>query len=234
MRFSLTYPFFHLFYKPFLRWYLARDRKTRFRGFHINVRKGVFHPRFFFSSAILCEFVGSLDLHHKTFLEIGCGSGVVSMEACRKGATVTAVDINPEAVLTTRENFAANFTGLQNVEVVVSDLFENIRARRFDFIVVNPPYYFRKPENPAALAWNCGESGEFFEKLFANLPGALTPGGQCFMMISDAAELSRIRAIAEHHNVTIVERQRRKVRWEVNFIWQLIPVEPENKFAASV
>ena len=59
------------------------------------------------------------------------------MEACRKGATVTAVDINPEAVLTTRENFAANFTGLQNVEVVVSDLFENIRARLLDLKKAN-------------------------------------------------------------------------------------------------
>src|SRR5256885_8863379 len=71
---------------------------TQAEGFQLSVFPSVFHPRYFGSSSILAQFIGSLDLRGKSFLDLGCGSGIVGMCAARAGARVTAVDINPEAV----------------------------------------------------------------------------------------------------------------------------------------
>jgi ribosomal protein L11 methyltransferase len=43
-----------------------------------------------------------------TVLDVGCGSGILSVTAALLGATVTAIDIDPDAVTYTRENAAAN------------------------------------------------------------------------------------------------------------------------------
>src|SRR5262249_15904890 len=42
------------------------------------------------------------DLTDKTFLDIGCGSGIHSLAASRLGAKVTSVDIDPASVEATR------------------------------------------------------------------------------------------------------------------------------------
>ena len=39
-----------------------------------------------------------LPLHGKIFLELGAGNGLISIYAAKKGAKVTATDINPVAV----------------------------------------------------------------------------------------------------------------------------------------
>ena len=72
-----------------------RHLKTRVQELDLEVFPGVFHPKYFGSSSILAGFVSSLPLRGKTFLEVGCGTGVVALCAARAGAEVTAVDINP-------------------------------------------------------------------------------------------------------------------------------------------
>src|SRR5262245_29793863 len=78
--------------------------RTYVEGFDLEVFPGVFHPKYFGSSTILGRFVSQLPLTGKSFLEIGCGSGIVALCAARQGATVTAVDINPDAVRCTIAN----------------------------------------------------------------------------------------------------------------------------------
>ena len=41
-------------------------------------------------------------------LEVGCGSGVVSIHCAKNGCDVTAVDVNPRAVELARRNAGAN------------------------------------------------------------------------------------------------------------------------------
>ncbi|SRR6266567_6089207 len=71
---------------------------TRVEGFTLTVFPTVFHPRYFGSSSISARFVSSLDLAGKSFLDVGCGSGLVALCAARGGAQVTAVDVNPEGL----------------------------------------------------------------------------------------------------------------------------------------
>ena len=71
-----------------------------------------------------------------SFLDVGTGSGILAICACLLGAdSVTAVDIDPDAVQTARENAASN--GLQDrIDVREGDLLKGL-DRRFDFAVAN-------------------------------------------------------------------------------------------------
>src|SRR6201990_2397923 len=87
-------------------------RTTRAAGFRLRVRPTVFNPRFFLSSEYFAKFLDGLDLSGKSVADIGTGSGILALAAARAGATnVLALDINPNAALSARENAKANGFG---------------------------------------------------------------------------------------------------------------------------
>jgi len=88
-------------------------------------------------------------------LEIGCGSGLVSLHLAKAGATVTAVDVNFEAAICAKA--AAGLNGLR-LEVIRSDLFQNVQGC-FDLIVFNPPYLRGEGADMSDLAWAGGRTG---------------------------------------------------------------------------
>jgi release factor glutamine methyltransferase len=73
----------------------------------------------------------------KNVLEIGCGSGIITLYAARKSSQVTAVDISPAAVENTKMNLAAH--GIANVIVHLSDGFQRVQGS-FDVVLSNPPW----------------------------------------------------------------------------------------------
>jgi 2-polyprenyl-3-methyl-5-hydroxy-6-metoxy-1,4-benzoquinol methylase len=83
----------------------------------------------------ILDFVGRQSLEGKSFLDIGCGSGLHSAAAALLGARVTAVDLDPISVSTTQEIFGRFCRGITaNIhEASVFDLSpENIG--RFDTV----------------------------------------------------------------------------------------------------
>lgn len=73
----------------------------------------------------------------KSFLEVGIGSGIVSLYMARLRLDVSCVDINPDAVTTTKKNFEANKNQGYFVE---SDLFAALGYKKFDIIFWNHPW----------------------------------------------------------------------------------------------
>ncbi len=68
------------------------------------------HP----STALCLEWLAAAELAGRTVHDYGCGSGVVAIAALRLGAArADAVDIDPQALLATRENALANGVGEQ-------------------------------------------------------------------------------------------------------------------------
>lgn len=115
-------------------------------------------------------------------LEMGCGSGIISMHMAKAGAIVTAVDMDERAVRATENSALMN--GLV-VRAVQSDLFTNVPGR-FDLIVFNPPYLRGTIEGQEDLCWAGGEDGVCLTSRF--LDGAekhLEPGGRVMLLISD-------------------------------------------------
>lgn len=73
-----------------------------------------------------------------SFLEVGVGSGLNTVAVAASGSTVWGVDINPNAVETTRKNLEVN--GLKGT-VVLSDIFDKVEGR-FDVIFWNHPWQY--------------------------------------------------------------------------------------------
>lgn len=61
---------------------------------------------------------------NKRVLDIGCGSGVLSVFAAQKSRSVTAVDINPAAIENTLLN--CRQLGITNVTAKVSNMFSAV------------------------------------------------------------------------------------------------------------
>ena len=100
--------------------------------------------------------IESLDITEgERVLEVGCGSGVVSIHCAKNGGIVTSVDINPSAVELASINFSKN--GLEG-NVFISDLYENVSGI-FDTIVFNLPYLPVDEEGMLEKAWSGGDDG---------------------------------------------------------------------------
>ncbi len=129
-------------------------------------------------------------------LEIGCGSGVVSIHAALEGARVTAVDINPKAVELTRTN--AKRMGAELEGVSVSDLFGNVSGR-FDRILFNLPYLpveEGEVDGMISKAWAGGPDGLGpFPRLVRECPNHLEKDGKLIVVVSslmDGEALERV------------------------------------------
>lgn len=211
-----------LFVKPFLIRYLKKERRTQIDGFEVCIKPSVFHPKFFFSSLYLYDFVNRLPLQGKSFLEIGCGSGLISLLALRKQAQVLAVDINPVAVDCTRLNFVSNFGANHSASLLCGDLFDVVPEKTYDYVVINPPYFFEDVTNADQLAWNCGKNGEYFMKLFEALKKRRAQLGQIVMILADNCDLTRIENLAGNFELSLNLIEKKKIKWETNFIYSIV------------
>ena len=74
----------------------------------------------------------------QSVLEIGTGSGLVSMYASLLTDDVTATDINFNALELAEKNFKLN--NINTIKLEFGDLFEPVKDKKFDVILFNTPY----------------------------------------------------------------------------------------------
>ena len=128
----------------------------------------------------------------ESVLEIGCGSGVVSLHCAKNGCKVMAVDINPEAVKATKENAAANNLKLKVVE---SDLFDNVGGK-FDMIIFNLPYVPVEDSGVDAKAWSGGTDGLGpLSRLLGGCHDYLNQGGRIVIVTSSLQDQTRLKKL---------------------------------------
>ncbi|KAF9134547.1 hypothetical protein BGW39_006640 [Mortierella sp. 14UC] len=89
---------------------------TPISGFQVSIHPNVYSPKYFPESKWYGQQLEQLVKPGQDFLEVGVGSGIVSMHVARAGGKARGVDINPDAVAITKKNFAAN--GLSSSGVV--------------------------------------------------------------------------------------------------------------------
>jgi len=214
---SLVKPVIDRVVPPLARWYLRKPRRYRHDGLTLVVPPDVFHPGLFLSTRFMLAHLrrGPL-LHGQKILEMGSGSGLLSIWCARAGGEVTALDISPAAVQATRDNARRNAVSL---DVRPSDLFGAVAPQPFDLLIVNPPYYPRSATTDAEHAWFCGPEFEYFHGFFGQLTDYVAPDGQVKMVLSEDCALETIREIAAGQGWAMVELERRR-RWaEWNYIF---------------
>lgn len=147
-------------------------------GLDISVAKTVYEPTE--DSILLADYAS---MQSGRILEIGCGSGIVSLSAAAADAKnkVLGVDINPAAVGCAKANAAKN--KIKNCKFIQSDLFSNVEGK-FNVILFNPPYLptgkeETLPDKRENAAYDGGKSGLQISLRFIKEAGAhLLPNGK--------------------------------------------------------
>ena len=202
--------------------YLSKERNYTYKDITVTVFPGVFHPGFFFSTKILLKYIEKIELTKKYVLELGAGTGLISMFAAKRGGFVTASDISLTAVYNIEKNVKMTDA---NVEIVHSDLFDDIPHRRYDYIIVNPPYYKKTPSSEKEFAWFGGDDFQYFRKLFSQLGNNFYENTNALMVLSDEADLEMIKSIAAEYKFLLKEVFHKKMWGENHFIYNIKSTE---------
>jgi len=203
---------------PISETYLSKERDYKYKNINIKVFPGVFHPGFFFSTKFLLKYLERIVLNQKYILELGAGSGLISIYSAKKGAFVTASDISLTAVYNIEKNSKMNDA---YVEVVHSDLFDDIPQRRYDYIIINPPYYKKTPTSEKEFAWYGGDDFQYFRKLFSQLGNFIYENTNVIMVLSDDTHIEMIKSIAQDSKFTMKEELRKKIWGEEHYIFNI-------------
>ena len=108
-------------------------------GLSLDIPKDVYDPAE--DSFLLAENI--LELTNERVLEVGSGSGYVSIYLAKKYPKTDffCVEINPSAASITKKNANQNSV---NIEVLCSDLFNSFLVKKhfqlFDIVLFNSPY----------------------------------------------------------------------------------------------
>ena len=200
-----------------LKFYYRKPRKYKYNGITVIVHPDIFPPHLTFSTKILLDFIAKLDLKEKYLLELGCGSGIISLFANKKGAKVIATDINETALKYLQK---ASVENNLIVNCIYSNLFENLNSYTFDYIIINPPYYPRHPKSIKEQAWFCGADFNYFKNLFKQLSNRLNDKN-ILMILSIDCDLKSIENIAKNNNLKLTSIFEKKVFGEHNFIFKV-------------
>lgn len=112
-----------------------------FYGRKIKVNKNVFIPRY--ETEYLVEktikYIDKLKLNNSSVLEIGTGSGCISiiLKLERPTLEITAIDINKKALSLAKKNAKQNKV---KINFIFKNVFKYNMINTYDILISNPPY----------------------------------------------------------------------------------------------
>lgn len=191
-------------------------------GVPLIVLPDVFNPVLFRGGELLARTIAAHPLLAQAglrVLDLGCGSGVASVFAARRGARTMATDINPAAVRCTRLNALLNQVE-ERVEVRQGDLFAATAGEQFDLIIFNPPFFRGQPADALDHAWR-GET--VFERFAAGLAGCLRPGGQAWVLLSTDGAGAELLTLLEEYGFSLEVISERRWWNEIMTVYTVLP-----------
>ncbi len=159
-------------------------RRILFQNILLDVPDDVYFPSD--DSFLLAGCSGDLE---GRILELGCGSGIISLSNARRNSSndVLGIDINPSAVYASERNAQAN--DIKNACFIESDLFSAIGDREFDFVIFNPPYLPTSREERLQgrinTAFDGGRNGHgIIDRFLLSVDSCLSPRGSVLLLCS--------------------------------------------------
>lgn len=151
-------------------------------------------------------------------LEIGCGSGIISVYCARMGRAVTCCDISQKALECTERNAIRNRVSLT---ILNSNLFQNVEGK-YDTIIFNPPYLPVEDRIQEAEQWNGGQSGFDVIGPFLDKAGAyLDASGSIYIILSSLTNIEGL--IEKYKNFVFKEKAHESYFFETLFLYQIFP-----------
>ncbi|KAJ2968429.1 hypothetical protein NQ176_g9185 [Zarea fungicola] len=171
----------------------------RIGNFGVYLHPSVLSPKYFPETVWFGENLPSI-IQGKSVLEVGLGSGLVSLHLAASGSVVAGVDINPKAVEISKMNFESNN---QVGEIVLSNLFENV-TKKYDFIFWNHPWAWdaSMQADDEKLEMFLDEGYVALNRFIAEAKSYLNEGGSVLLGTVPYANLSAIEEISTAHGYT--------------------------------
>ncbi len=117
----------------------------------------------------------------RSMLDLGTGSGILALLGAAHCDQVTAIDINPRALMFA--GFNARLNDVHNIELIEGDWLEPVDQRSFDLLVSNPPYLV-SPDDEFTYRDSGMPGGALTERLCQATPGHLDPDGLAILLCS--------------------------------------------------
>ena len=171
--------------------------KKNFWNFDVDVSKNILIPRP--ETEVLIDIVCS-KIKKKSkiyFLDIGCGSGCISLSLLDyfKKSNALALDVSKDAILNTKINVNKN-NFQDRIKILHGDLFKFKTEKKFDLIISNPPYLklskynnlctsIKLFEPKLALVGDNQDGLLFFKQIIFNLKDKLKLNGYLAFEIGD-------------------------------------------------
>lgn len=111
-----------------------------FYGLDLLVTPDTLIPRPDTETLVEAALAKILDNPNQSILDLGTGTGAIALAVAkhRPKVNVVAVDASAAALEVAKKNVAT--LAITNVRLMLSDWFDALAGKRFDFIVSNPPY----------------------------------------------------------------------------------------------
>jgi methylase of polypeptide subunit release factors len=193
---------------PTLDPYLAKVRRHRepyaaqIRGLDITIFPNVMSPLYDRSAQMFMDMMPAL--RNNRFLEIGSGSGIISIFAAKHGALeIVAVDINASAIENTKVNLTKH--GLHDATVMYSDLFERVDGR-FDTIFFNAPFHGSQAMDELELG-ACDEDYKTLKRFFNDAKDHLAPRGRILLGFADSGDNGLVHDLIEANQYVLRDFQ---------------------------
>ncbi|KKQ85878.1 MAG: hypothetical protein UT08_C0003G0041 [Candidatus Woesebacteria bacterium GW2011_GWB1_38_8] len=162
-------------------------------------------------SLLIAEILKNFDIKNKSLLDVGCGSGFLSIVSAKLGAKeVVASDISPVSILATRKNWELNQLD-SNLTTLLSDRFEQFEKNKwgnhFNFIISNPPALpsaiinDEKLDSFQSWMWNlAGKDGRLVtNSLIINSPDFLVKEGKLVFCESSRQNFDKTNRLLKTH-----------------------------------
>ncbi len=171
-----------------------------------RIFRGVLPPDRSITSPAFARFLhrNKTLFQNKSVLEMGSGSGILSVVMAKHGAkSVIATDIMDACVNNTQEN--AEILNLNHIiEVRKGDLFEPIKEERFDLIVFHHPFFCDEPTKGSGLETAIMDDGGIIRRFLTDAKTYLKPEAKLLLPFNEAAgEGNDPRTHAENHGYDI-------------------------------
>ncbi len=179
-----------------------------FEDIEIEVPDSVYEPRE--DSILLANHLKSLKEKNMEVLEMGCGSGLLSIILAKEN-NVTSVDINPVAVDIAKKNAEDNNVSLKTIN---SNLFDQIESK-YDLIIFNPPYLPDSDNIPGNETWS--DKGTI-TKFIKEVSDYLKTNGRVLMIVSSLTTEKDVIKEFESLDFTVKVLKTQKIAWETLFL----------------
>lgn len=177
------------------------EANFRYRNLVLQTSNNVYVPGIESSSFIMIRALLSREEKFKKFdhiLEIGAGSGVVSMilNEHQFADRFTCTDVSDRAVDILEKNTIYN--KLNNFHIIKSDLFDNIKQEHYDAIIFNAPLWHKDLALNTLSGANLAlidPNGSLFNRFMEEVETVLAHDGTLFISFSNLGR----EDILEHH-----------------------------------